>query len=1016
MGITSSVATPVCHKIGIAHKSEAGNHASKKLAATIREFLQIQVEAVKIIKAYYIFKPFSEQQLFAIAHGPLIDPLLEENVFLEDLYKDYNWIIEIALKPGITNTSADTAKTTIEDFTGLLFGEDEDVYTATQYLLQGALSDSEVHKIAHDLLGNSLIEDIHIQKITSHSSHPIILTNRRHPKRSGSIREKSHNAEVIDIQLPDHALMELSKQRQLALNLAEMQTIRDYYSLQTTAQSRARYGLPSNPTDVELEAIAQTWSEHCKHKIFNAKITYTEDGKTEEIDSLFKTYIQKATEELSKKVDWLVSVFTDNAGIIRFNKNYNLAVKVETHNSPSALDPYGGALTGILGVNRDILGAGLGARLIANTDVFCFAPPNYKKSLYKRLMHPKRIFEGVRKGVEHGGNKSGIPTVNGAIVFDEGYLGKPLVYCGSVGLMPSTIGGASTHLKVIHPGDLIVIAGGRTGKDGIHGATFSSEEFHAGSPLSAVQIGDPFTQKKMQDFLLEARDQNLYRAITDNGAGGFSSSVGELAQLSDGCKIHLDKALLKHPQILPWEILLSESQERMTLAAAPENLEQLQALADLHEVELCVLGLFTGDGNFHVLFNEKTVALLPLHFLHGGLPQQRLQAEWKTPKMQELRLEQKRDYGPDLHALLSSYNICSKERIIRQYDHEVQGGTVLKPLTGIYQDAPSDAAILFPTEFWEETEKAGIGISNGICPRYSSLDTYHMTANALDEAIRNLVASGCDPSSISILDNFCWPDPIYDEHKTPDGKYKLAQLVRAVKSLYFFSKEFETPIISGKDSMKNDYKMDAIKISIPPTLLITAIGKVHSLEKIVSTDVKVAGDWVYIIGATKNECGGSEYASIKGLKGGNVPKVEAKKAKKSYQALHQAMELNLVSSCHDCSEGGIAVALAEKAFGGDLGISVDLSLIPVEDPISEGEILFSESASRLLVTANPLKKKAFEDCMRNCICQRIGEVTPHKYLKIKGLNGSLLIDEEVRALKANWQRPLSKFPGISEGE
>ena len=953
-------------RIAITTKPEFIDPHSHKLQKTIKEFLGLQIEAIKISRIYSIHKQFTPDQLTAIASGPLVDPITE--IATTEMDSSFDWIIEVGFKKGVTDNAGMTAKTTIEDFIGISFQENETVKSSTQYSLKGQISYQDAKKIAEELLGNTLIEEI-----TIHGDHCFPL-------------------ETIDINISDDSLIKLSKTKQLVLNLQEMQAIKEYYSRPDVLKERSIYGLPPNPTDVELEALAQTWSEHCKHKIFNAKITYTENGTTKVIDSLFKTYIKKATEELSNKIHWLVSVFSDNAGIIRFNHNYNLAFKVETHNSPSALDPYGGALTGILGVNRDIMGAGVGARLVANTDIFCFAPLDFDGPIPKRLLHPKRVYEGVRLGVEHGGNKSGVPTVNGTVVFDKRYLGKPLVYCGTVGIMPATINGKPTHEKEILPNDLIVIAGGRTGKDGIHGATFSSEELHSESPSSAVQIGDPFTQKKLHDFLIEARDKGLYRTITDNGAGGFSSSVGELAQLSGGCEIHLDKALLKYPGLLPWEILLSESQERMTLAVDPQHEEQLKKLAGLHEVEIYALGTFTNSGNLHVLYEGYTVGLLSLEFLHNGLPQMELEAEWKAPNEEKISPYSPIDHSSLLHNLLSRYNICSKESIVRQYDHEVQGGSALKPLVGRHNDGPSDAAIIRPIECLNGKE--GVVISNGICPRYSDIDAYHMAACAIDEAIRNAVAVGCDPKRIAILDNFCWPDPVGDPHK-------CAQLVRANQALYDTSIAFETPIISGKDSMKNDYKIDDIKISVPPTLLISAIGKIQDVEKAVSMDVKSPGDKIYILGLTKNELGCSEYALMMGLESGAVPKVDTKTAKTIYEALFEAIQKELVASCHDCSDGGLAVALAETAFAGALGVTIDLSKCPAEGIDNDTELLFSESPSRFIVTIPPEHASSFEAYMVGCPCAQIGEVREDAQFIIGDI-----IHDDIRALKASWQRVL----------
>jgi phosphoribosylformylglycinamidine synthase subunit PurSL len=966
------------HQVIIGPKESGHDHKSLRLLKAVKQYLRLEIENIKMLRAYRIVKDLAPDLIEEIAEHLLIDPILETRVYLESL-ADFNWMIEVAYKDGVTDNSGNTARITIEDYLTAPFNPGESVHSSTIILIKGKISLEDAKSIAEELLANPLIESISIRN-----------TGLPHT-----------GIEVIDLNVSDEELAEISKSRQLALTLGEMKAIQKYYLSNDAKRLRDSHGLPPGPTDVELEALAQTWSEHCKHKIFQAKIHYTEDGKTTIIDSLFKTYIVRATEDLREKCPWLVSVFTDNAGIIKFDDKYNLAFKVETHNSPSALDPYGGALTGILGVNRDIMGAGIGARLIANTDILCFAPPNYNKPLPKRLLHPKRIFDGVRLGIEHGGNKSGVPTVNGAVVFDDCYAGKPLVYCGSVGIMPARVNGKDSHLKEILPGDLIVAAGGRTGKDGIHGATFSSEELSSESPSSAVQIGDPFTQKKLHDFLLDARDKGYYRTVTDNGAGGFSSSVGELAELSGGCEIHLDQALLKQDNLAPWEILLSESQERMTLAVAQGSWNDLACLSKVHEIELCVIGTFTDTGYFHALYENETVGVLPLSFMHKGLPQMELAAEWVSNESAPIRLPAL-NHGKTLHDLLGRFNICSKESVIRQYDHEVQGGSVLKPLTGIDNDGPSDAAVLKPLETLDQ--KTGIALSNGICPRYSPLDAYHMAACAVDEAVRNCVAVGSDPKTIAILDNFCWPDPVYDLEKTPDGKHKLAQLVRANQALYDLCIAFEIPLISGKDSMKNDANIEGKKISIKPTLLISAIAKIDDIQKTVSMDVKCAGDHVYLIGETKNELGGSELAALLEIEGGEVPKVNPQKAKARYLALHRAIEFELLASCHDCSEGGLAVALAESAFAGGLGMAVHLERMNCDKTLTGSEQLFSETPSRFVATVDPKNASRFEQICPDA--RKIGVVEQDPCLTIIGADGDVLIKEGIESLKASWQYAL----------
>ncbi|MEM1282924.1 MAG: phosphoribosylformylglycinamidine synthase subunit PurL [Chlamydiota bacterium] len=980
------------HRILVSLKQGFHDSYAEQIKSNIIDYLDLDVEKVKIKKIYGIKKSLTFEQLQKIALGPLVDPIVEEATTKEQLDPDYDWTIEIGFKPGMTDNTGKTAQITIEDYLGTPFYGHEEVHSATQYLIKGAITLDDAQKISKELLANELIETI-----TIHQNDSVYKDNDTLP------------VDVVDVHIHDKALIELSEAMQLALNLQEMQAIRSYYSRDTVIAERKEKGLPPNPSDVEIEALAQTWSEHCKHKIFNARITYNEGNHTEIIDSLFKTYIKRATDELSENKKWLVSVFTDNAGIIKLNDEYNVCFKVETHNSPSALDPYGGALTGILGVNRDIIGAGIAARIVANTDIFCFAPPNYLYPIPKKLHHPKRIFEGVRKGVEHGGNKSGVPTVNGAIVFDDRFLGKPLVYCGTVGILPHTIHGKASHLKEIVPGDRIIIAGGRTGRDGIHGATFSSEELNEQSCTSAVQIGDPFTQKKLHDFIIEARDYGLYRTLTDNGAGGFSSSIGELAEISGGCEIHIDHALLKSPDLKPWEVLLSESQERMTLVVDQKNVILLKELAQKHEVEVCDVGLFTNTGYFHVTYHNHSIAYLPMDFLHDGLPQMDLMASWSPQKREDLIIPQEQDIGENLKNILSRYNVCSKESVIRQYDHEVQGGSALKPLTGVHNDGPSDAAIIRPIECLdsEKHHYEGIVISNGICPKFSDIDTYAMAASAIDEAIRNFVAVGGNPEHIAILDNFCWPDPVLDSKKNPDGKFKLAQLVRANKALYKLAIDFETPIISGKDSMKNDFRIGDTKISVPPTLLISAFGKIHDIRQSVSMDFKCSGDIVYILGVTKKELGGTEYANLHNLSEGEAPTVNAKKAKKSYVKLHQAIIKGYVASCHDCSDGGLAVAAAEAAFAGMLGVIIDLDRVPKEGSQLPEETLFSESNSRFIITVAPENSSDFEKQMIDCSLAKIGEVDNSKEFVVLN-EGVEILKETLDDLKSAWQQPLQQ--------
>ena len=977
------------HRIEVGFRQNMVDALGKSVRQRIVEDLNIPLGDVKTIDVYTIDADLSPEQLKMLGENLFADPIAQVFSYDKPLAEAFSWLIEVGFRPGVTDNVGNTSMEAIADMLKIEVGG---VYTSRQYLITGDISREQVETIAGGLLANQLVERWEIRSMEEWDrgrGMDVVLPRV----------ELEHEPQVteIDIDISDAELMTLSKERLLALSVEEMKTIKEYFNASKVVEGRERFGLGNKPTDVELEAIAQAWSEHCKHKIFNALIEYQEQGKTTTIDSLFQSFIKRATEEIGK--EWLVSVFKDNAGVIKLNHNWNLVMKVETHNTPSALDPYGGALTGIVGVNRDPLGTGRGAKLIFNTDVFCFADPYYHKELPPGLLHPKRIFEGVRRGVEHGGNKSGVPTVNGSIVFDDRFLGKPLVYCGTCALMPAKIGGEESHLKKIEDGDLAVICGGRTGRDGIHGATFSSEELHQASPTTAVQIGDPITQKKMVDFLLEARDQGLYQTLTDNGAGGLSSSIGEMAQISGGCEIFLDRCPLKYEGLDPWEILLSESQERMTVIVSPQKIDQFLILAKRRAVEATVVGRFTNSGKFHVFYKDKTVAYLGMDFFHHP-PQMKLRARWEPSKHGEPHLGEAEDLTAILKKILSRLNVCSKEYVVRQYDHEVQGGSVIKPLVGKENDGPSDAAVIRPLLDSNE----GMVTAHGICPKYGDIDTYHMTACAIDEAIRNAVSVGASVAHLAGLDNFCWCDPVKSE-KNPDGEYKLAQLVRANQALYDYTVAFGVPCISGKDSMKNDYLSDGMKISIPPTVLFSVVGKMDNVDKAVTMDAKKPGDMVYVLGITKDELGGSEYYAEQGFVGNNVPKVD-KNAIEMYQSLTEAISRGLVASCHDCSDGGLAVALAETAFAGGLGMNIDLAQVATNDIIRNDTVLFSESQSRFVVTVPPQNKREFEKIMKGHVFAPIGHVTGDQDFVVKGLNGKVIIRANIGELKDAWQKTL----------
>ncbi len=990
----------MAHRIEVSYKPVYVDALGRATQVRILADLGLKIRQVRTVAVYTLEGELTRPELVRLAQELFCDPVVQLYSVDVPLARRLPWdlLIEVGYKPGVTDSVGQTAQRAIRD----LLQREIQAFSSRQYLIQGELTKAQAERIARELLANELIERFSIYERARWDGEIPIVVPAVHLERKPRV-------ETIDLEVSDEELLELSRRRLLALNLEEMRAIRAYF--RSRREERASLGLPDSPTDVELEALAQNWSEHCKHKIFRGLIEYRDEetGKTEIIDSVFKTFIEGATREISKQISWLVSVFEDNAGVIKLDEEFNLVFKVETHNSPSALDPYGGALTGIVGVNRDPLGTGLGSRLLFNTDVFCFADPCYSKPLPKGLKHPKRVFEGVRRGVEHGGNKSGIPTVNGALRFDERFLGKPLVFCGTGGIMPARLNSHPSHEKTIEAGDLIVMVGGRIGKDGIHGATFSSDALTEASPTSAVQIGNPFVQKVMMDMLLEARDRGLYKAIHDNGAGGLSCSVAELALLCGGAQLHLERAPLKYSGLDPWEILLSESQERMTLAVSPDRLEDLLKLARERDVEATVLGEFTDSGRFHVLYEGRTIAYLDVEFLLRGHPQKKLRAVWRRPQPEEPQFPQPKDLGQILHKMLGRLNIASKEYVIRQYDHEVQGQTVVKPLVG--NDGPSDAAVLWPLEMQRKGSRRGVVVANGINPNYGDIDTYHMAALALDEAIRNAVAVGADPERIAVLDNFCW--------SSPDDEFRLAQLVRACQALYEYAIAFGTPFISGKDSMHNDFEGELdgqrVKISVPPTILISALGVIEDIKRVVTMDLKEPGNLIYMLGETRAELGGSEYFAMMGEElrgerfiGNGVPKVDAKGAKKRYRALHQAMKAGLIRACHDCSEGGLAVAAAEMAFAGGLGMELDLRSVSASKRFARDDfLLFAESASRILVEVKPEHQKRFEQRMKDCVWSKIGVTVEAPTFRVTGLQGRQIIHENLEALKASWKKPLN---------
>jgi len=938
-----------------------------------------RIKDVRLADVYTIDKRLNKKQLQKIALA-LINPVTQEAIVDKAQNgKKFNWAIEVGYLPGVTDNIGNTAKELIEDLLKVKFTRDEGVYSSQLILITGKLLREEGEFLAKSLI-NPIIQCIQIKDFVRFRKESGM--DKTVPKVRIIARPQ---VDLINLKVPDSELIKIGKEGisnsdgtkrgPLALDLNYMKAIQIYFNK-----------LGRSPTDIELESIAQTWSEHCKHTIFSDPIDEVKDG-------LFKTYIKAATEKIRKKRDFCVSVFTDNSGAIIFDKNYLITHKVETHNSPSALDPFGGAITGIVGVNRDAIGFGMGAKPVVNVYGFCFANPKIRKSLYKapnfgqKMLSPRRIMDGVIEGVNSGGNCSGIPTPQGFLFFDDRFRGKPLVFVGTVGLIPKKIGQKSSCIKKARVGDYIVMTGGRVGLDGIHGATFSSEVMDAGSPAGAVQIGDPITQKKLSDATVkEARDLELYDSITDNGAGGLSCSVAEMAKESGGCEVELENVPLKYPGLAPWQIWISESQERMTLAVPKNRWDKFADLMKQRGVEATIIGKFTNSGKCIVSYHGKTVVDIDMNFLHDGLPVRPMRTVSVKSICKEPGTAVLKDLKQSFLSILSQPNIASFQFISQQYDHEVQGTSILKPLQGRGR-INSEATVVKP--LLESTR--GIVISQGINPTYSDIDTYWMAACTIDNAIRNAVAAGADPDNLALIDNFCWCSSNEPE--------RLGQLKRAAEACYDYAIAFGTPFISGKDSMFNDFKGydekgNPVKISIPPTLMVSAIGVVDNVSKVISIDVKFPGDLIYVLGETNKELGGSEYYAMCGYVGNSVPKVDAFKSKKIYKAFHNCIEKGLVSSAISVTRGGLAVSLAKVSMAGMLGIDVSLAKLPGKFS-RDNYALFSESQGRILATVNPKNKLKFEKIMKGNPFIQIGRVVDGNYITIKGKKGKVVIRTKV---------------------
>lgn len=940
------------------------------------------------VRVVDVYTSENEKLAGAAFTGSVTNPVTQKT---GELPGDFDWALEIGLLPGVTDNTGHTASELLA-----LSGAQNDnaCYSSRLYLIKGNVSRDDIETLAA-ALSNKLIQRSEIK-------------SREEFKKDGGmstlipkviLNNKGAAADEVNLDVPDSELETIgktgiknddgSRRGPLGMSLLYMKAVQDYFKKEGRT-----------PKDIELETLAQTWSEHCKHTIFASPLDEIKDG-------IYRHYIKRATQEIRaqrqndpKDEDFCVSVFSDNAGGIIFDENWLITDKVETHNSPSALDPFGGSITGIVGVNRDCIGFGKGAKPIINRYGFCLADPRTAPQYYRdekctnAILSPETIMNGVIHGVNVGGNCSGIPTPQGFVSFDERFVGKPLVFVGTIGLIPREINGKPGHEKKASPGDKIVMVGGRVGRDGIHGATFSSVALDEGSPATAVQIGDPITQKKLSDALIkDVRDQELYSAITDNGAGGLSSSVGEMGESSGGFQVELEKVPLKYPGMAPWEIWISESQERMTLAVPPKNTEKLIALLARRGVEATVIGTYTDTGRAHITWNGETIMDMDMSFLHDGLPETPLISTYTPGGSNEPNLGEPKDHTRTLLNMMGRLNICSKEFIATQYDHNVQGSATLGPLQGAGR-VYAETSITRPVF----TSPKGVVLSQGLFPRYSDIDTGAMAAAALDMAVRNAVTAGADINHLALLDNFCWC--------SSDEPERLGQLKRAAKTIYEIAVKYGTPFISGKDSMFNDFKgYDAsgkpVKISAPPTLLVSSIGVIPDIEQSISLAPKAVGDLVYLLGETKDECGASEYYDEHQALGRNVPQVDAHMNLRLYNLYSRAARRKLIASGFAVGPGGLGVALAKKAIAGQMGLDINLSSIA----LPADKALYSESTGRILVTVSPQNKNAFEKNFKGFTqLHQIGHIAYGEKLSIRNV-----LDVDIQTLDKAYKQPLKDY-------
>lgn len=987
------------------------------------EAIGIPLKDARATRIYLIQAPLTDEQADIIRDRFLADPVIEHARTGAAPVAPGAQLVEVHPLPGVMDPVAQSVTAAIRELLDLNNQESNlQVSTGWRYDLVGITSEQA------DALATRLLANPVIQRIVREPYHPTAF-----PVGTPHDRRVRH---IPILNLNDEQLNKLSREAHLFLSLEEMQAIQAEYK---------RVG--RDPTDIELETLAQTWSEHCVHKTLKSTIRYRGTGSqpvtspsspssdpiqwanrpgheihpdgTITIHNLLKSTVAAATHELIKEgVDWTLSVFVDNAGVVAFDDNHAVCIKVETHNHPSAIEPYGGAATGVGGCIRDVIGTGLAARPIANTDVFCVAFPDLKDAdVPAGCLHPRRILTQVVAGVRDYGNRMGIPTVSGAVAFDNRYVGNPLVFCGCIGVMPRDRVRGS-----VNRGDLIVALGGRTGRDGIHGATFSSAELtdqHADEFAHAVQIGNAITEKQLLDAIMRARDEGpdgkpLFSGLTDCGAGGFSSAVGEMGKRT-GAIVHLDRAPLKYAGLSYTEIWISEAQERMVLAVPPHNLEALKRICDEESVELAVLGTFTNpegstpdNPDLQLLFHGEEVGRLSMHFLHEGIPTPHRDATWTPtdPSSAHPLTSTPSSLSDALLSLLAHPNIASKHWIVRQYDHEVRGSTVVKPLVGPQAQGPGNGAVITPVPGSRRALAISQGLQTGIGDPQVGGDPYLMALAAIDECVRNLVCLGADPDRIAILDNFCWPSC-----KKPEN---LGALVRAAEGCYDGAKAYRTPFVSGKDSLNNQFTTeDGRTIEIPPTLLITGMGIVPDVTRCVTMDAKEPGNLLLLVGPTTPDLGGSHYQQLAGIPSdasAAVPRTDLRLGPAVARAVAAILARGLARSAHDISDGGLLTAAAEMLIAGStdtrpIGAQIDLAKVaPAAGtaPLSLIAAAFSESPSRYLLEIRETDLPAVQSILSDIPHAIVGRLTDTARLTVAGAN----LDIPVPTLRDTWRRPL----------